>query len=71
MFIQVIDVIQEREGSIVSTIKAFDKLPQKRLLWKLEHVKDLQGRLLKWMEDYPRDREMSTIIRNEKCSWFT
>ena len=44
--------------------KAFDKVPYKRLLWKLENIGGIKGILLKWMENYLQDREMRTVIRN-------
>ena len=51
--------------------KAFDKVPHKRLLlWKLEHIGGLKGKLLKWMGDYLKDREMRTVvIRDNSSSW--
>ena len=36
--------------------KAFDKLPHKRQLRKLENVRGLKGGLLKWMEDFLSNR---------------
>ena len=49
--------------------KAFDKVPHKRLLWKLENVGGLKGGLLKWMEDFLSNREMRTVIKDQKSEW--
>ena len=46
--------------------KAFDKVPQRRLLWKLEHIGRLEGTLKNWMEDYLKGREMITVVKDEK-----
>ena len=40
-----------------------------RLLWKLEHVGGLKGRILEWMRDYLHDRQMKTVIRDVDSSW--
>ena len=70
---RLVDIVQERDGWVdcvyLDLRKAFDKVPHKRLLWKLEHIGGLKGRLLCWMEDYLKDREMRTVIKNEKSNW--
>ena len=52
---------QEREGWIdciyLDLKKAFDKVPHKRLLQKLENIGRLKGSLLKWMEDFLSNRK--------------
>ena len=41
--------------------EAFSSVLHKRLLWKLKHIGDgLQGKLLEWMQDYWKDKEMGT-----------
>ena len=64
---RVTDTIQERDGWVDSIYldfsKAFDKVPHKRLIWKLQHIGGVDGALLKWMSDFLQDREMSTVIR--------
>ena len=70
---RLVDIVQERDGWVdcvyLDLRKAFDKVPHKRLLWKMEHIRGLKGRLLHWMEDYLKDREMRTVIKNEKSNW--
>ena len=46
--------------------KAFD---HRRLLWKLEHIGELKGTLKNWMEDYLKEREMRTVVKDEKSEW--
>ena len=41
-------------------------VPYRRLLWKLEHIGGLKGTLKNWMEDYLKEREMRTVVRDEK-----
>ena len=48
-----IDVTQEREGwadyIYLDLKKAFDKVPHKRLLWKLENIGGLKGNIFNWI----------------------
>ena len=48
--------------------KAFDKVPHKPLLWKLETIGGLKGRLLRWMDDFLKDREMRIVIKDKKSA---
>ena len=70
---RVIDITQEREGWVdciyLDLKKAFDKVPHKRLLWKLKNIGGLKGTIWKWMEDYLQGREMRTVVRDEKSDW--
>lgn len=70
---RVIDVIQERDGwadgIYLDLKKAFDKVPHRRLIWKLEMVGGVHGSLLKWMEDFLVGREMRTIIKDRPSEW--
>ncbi len=50
--------------------KAFDKVPHKRLIWKLNHVEGLGGSVLDWTKDFLTKREMRTVNRNNKSSWM-
>ena len=50
--------------------KAFDKVPHKRLLWKIKNCGGIGGRLLNWMGDYLSEREMRTVIRNRNSAWL-
>ena len=63
---KVTDSIQERDGWVDSIYldfsKAFDKVPHKRLIWKLQHIGGVDGALLKWMIDFLQGRKMSTVI---------
>ena len=64
---RVTDTIQERDGWVDSIYldfsKAFDKVPHKRLIWKLQHIGGISDTLLKWMSDFLLDRQMRTVIR--------
>ena len=70
---RVIDIIQERDGwadcIYLDLKKAFDKVPHKRLLWKLKNKGGLDGKILKWMENYLMGRQMRTVVRGEKSGW--
>ena len=70
---RVIDIIQERDGwadcVYLDLKKAFDKVPHKRLLRKLEKIGGIKGNLLRWMEDFLVDREMRVIIKDKKSPW--
>ena len=69
----VIDITQERDGwtdcIYLDLKKAFDKVPHRRLLCKLEHNGGLKGTLKNWMEDYLKGREMKIVIKDEKSEW--
>lgn len=70
---RVIEVVQEREGwadcVYLDLRKAFDKVPHKRLIWKIEKYGGVQGKLLEWMKDYLTERQMSTVVRGAESSW--
>ena len=71
---KVIDIVQEREGWVDSVYldlkKAFDKVPHRRLIWKIKNIGRVGGQLLKWMKDYLSEREMRTVVRNSTSSWL-
>ena len=71
---RVIDEVQERDGWVdgvyLDLKKAFDTVPHKRLLWKIAQYGGVGGKLLNWMEDYLKDREMRTVIRNKCSPWL-
>ena len=71
---KIIETVQEREGWVdgiyLDLKKAFDKVPHRRLLWKIKNFGGVRGRLFEWMKDYLREREMRTVIRNESSSWL-
>ena len=46
--------------------KAFDKVPHKRLVLKLE-AHGISGKVLRWLEDWLSEREQRTVL-NGKCS---
>ena len=70
---RVIDIVQERDGwadcIFLDLKKAFDKVPHKRLLWKLEYRGGLGKKMTTWMKNYLVDREMRTIVKDEKSEW--
>lgn len=72
-YTRVIDGVQERDGWVdaiyLDLRKAFDTVPHKSLIWKLENEGGLRGRTLRWMDDYLQGREMRTIIKDSKSSW--
>ena len=72
-YTRVIDEVQGRDGWVDTVFldikKAFDTVPHKRLLWKMEHIGGLRGTILKWMRDYLEEREMRTVIRDTSSTW--
>ena len=70
---RLIDIIQERDGwadcAYLDLKKAFDKVPHKKLLKKLETAGGIQGRLLDWMEDFLQERKMRVVIRDQYSNW--
>ena len=71
---KVTDIVKEREGWVDAVYldlkKAFDKVPHRRLLWKIRKCAGVRGRLFDWMKDYLEGREMRTVIRNESSTWL-
>ena len=69
---RVVDIVQERDGWVdgvyLDLKKAFDKVPHRRLLWKIENYGRIGGGLLEWMKDYLNEREMRTVIKKNDCS---
>ncbi len=70
---RVIDIIQEREGwgdyVYLDLKKAFDKVPHKRLLWKLGIFGGQRGVVPHWIINILRGKEMRTVIKERKLSW--
>ena len=70
---RVTDIVQEREGWVDSVYldlkKAFDKVPHNRLMWKLEKIGGVSGKLAEWMKNYLVGREMRTVVRGIKSEW--
>ena len=64
---RVSEIMQDREGWVDSIYldfsKAFDKVPHKRLIWKLQHIGGVSDMLLEWMKDFLQGRQMRTVIR--------
>ncbi len=69
---RVVDTIQERNGwaycVYLDLKKAFDKVPHRRLPWKMEHDDGLRGDLLGWMENFLTEREMRTVVKDWESS---
>ena len=60
------------QGNVVDTIyfdfkKAFDMVPHKRLLAKLESY-GIKGKLLKWIEEFLTGRQQCVIVNGKKSS---
>ena len=72
-YTRVIDGVDKRDGWVdaiyLDIKKAFDTVPHNRLLWKLKYIGGLRGKVLEWMGDYLKDREMRTVIRDTYSSW--
>ena len=70
---RVIEMTQERHGWVdciyLDLKKAFDKVPHRRLLWKLEEMGGLTGRNIAWMRNYLDGRQMRTIVKGEMSDW--
>ena len=70
---RVIDELQERDGWVDTVYldlkKAFDKVPQKSVIRKVEHSRGLKGTLLEWMKSCLQYREMRTVIRDSNSRW--
>ena len=49
--------------------KACNRIPHKGLLRKLKHIGGLRGKVLEWMQDHLKNREMRTVIREVTLSW--
>ena len=49
--------------------KAFDTVPNRELIWKLEHQGGIGGVLLEWMKGYLKGRKMRVKIRNRFSKW--
>lgn len=60
------------QGNVVDTIyfdfkKAFDMVPHKRLIAKLESY-GIKGKLLKWIEEFLTGRQQYVVVNGEKSS---
>ncbi len=70
---RVTDITQEREGWVecvyLNQKKAFDKVNHNRLLWKLENIGELNGKIKSWMESFLTGREMRTAVKDLKSKW--
>ncbi len=63
---RVTDIVQERDGWVdcvdLDLKNSFDKVPHTSMLWKLENIGELRGKMLNWTESYLRGREMRTLV---------
>ena len=70
---RVIDIVQDRDGWVDGVFldlkKAFDKVPHKKLLRKLETIGGIKGKLLEWMKDFLQERKMRVTIRGKNSTW--
>ncbi|XP_069169369.1 uncharacterized protein [Procambarus clarkii] len=67
------EILQERDGWVdciyLDLKKAFDRVPHKRLFWKLENIGGVTGKLLSWMKNFLTDRKMRAVIRGNVSEW--
>ena len=70
---RVVDIIDQKGGwadcVYLDLKKAFDKISHKRLIWKIENIGGIKGRLLEWMKSYLTERKMKTVIRGICSNW--
>ena len=70
---RVTSVIQQRDGWVdcvyLDLKRAFDRVPHRRLLFKLKTYGGVGGKLHEWMEDYLEGRHMRTVIRDKASQW--
>ena len=73
-YTRVSESIQERDGWVDSIYldfkKAFDRVPHRRLIWKIRNNGGIQGKVLQWMEDFLSNRKMRTVLRGRYSSWL-
>ena len=48
--------------------KAFDKVPHQRLLTKMQ-AHGIQGKLLKWVEEWLKDRKQRVVLNGKSSNW--
>ena len=48
--------------------KAFDRVPHQRLLLKLKSI-GVDGKLLKWIEQWLTGRKQSVVLNVERSKW--
>ena len=48
--------------------KAFDKVPHRRLLGKLKSY-GIDGKLLKWLEDWLSERKQRDVLNGKSLNW--
>ncbi|WP_157982357.1 reverse transcriptase domain-containing protein, partial [Oceanicella sp. SM1341] len=70
---KITEVRQEREGWVdcifLDCKKAFDTVPHKRLVQKLEHQAHITGRALQWIREYLTGRQQRVMVRNDVSQW--
>ena len=48
--------------------KAFESVPHKRLLYKIEHY-GITGNFLRWIDGFPSNRKQHIVLNGEKSCW--
>ncbi|KAK8747748.1 hypothetical protein OTU49_016574, partial [Cherax quadricarinatus] len=70
---KVTEVRHEREGWVdcvfLDCRKAFDTVPHKRLVQKLEDQTHVKGRALQWIREYLTGRQQRVMVREEVSQW--
>jgi hypothetical protein len=70
---QATKIRQEREGwadcIFLDCQKAFDTVPHKRLLKKLEQQAGVKGKVLQWIREYLSNRKQRVTVRGKTSEW--
>ena len=66
----ILDRGESLDVAYLDFMKAFDKVPHRRLIGKLQSY-GVQQPVLGWIEDYLNNRKQCVIVNGEQSSWKT